>query len=84
MDDVSGGNVSMTSHTLSKQDWGLNNGDVSCANGFINNHTLYQCNEQIYFNDMDGNVENGDVRGEYFFMNSHIISEANKQISLDY
>ena len=43
--DVSGGNVSMTSHTLSKQDWGLNNGDVSCANGFINIHTLSKCNK---------------------------------------
>ena len=32
----------------------LKDGGVSCVNGSINSHTLYQCNDSSRFNDMDG------------------------------
>ena len=33
MGGLSGGNVSMNSHTFSQHDWDYNNGDVSSGNG---------------------------------------------------
>ena len=61
--DVSGVNGSMNSYTIYKQDWYFNNGDLSCIIGFINMHTLSQCNESSYFKDMYEDVENGDING---------------------
>ena len=40
--------------TLYQQDWYFSNGDVSCGNGFINIHSLYQYNDSITFNIMYG------------------------------
>ena len=75
--DVSGGHSSMKSHTLSQHDWDLKNGDVSCWNGFINIHTLSQCNESSYFNDVDGDVKNDVVSGGHGSMNRNNISQNN-------
>ena len=61
----------------------LNNGDVSCGNGFINSHILSQCNESISFNDVCGDVENGDMSGRKLFINIHALYEANRLSSSD-
>ena len=42
---------------------GLNNGDVSCGIGLINNNALYQFHDPTYFNKMDWGIKNGDVSG---------------------
>ena len=77
MDDVRGGNVSMSRHTLSQHDWYFKNSDVSCGNGFINSQTISQCNDSVYFNDMYGDVENGDTSGGHGSMNTHTLSQHN-------
>ena len=55
----------------------MNNGDMSCGNGFIIRHTIYQCNEASYFKEMDGDVENFDVSGGHGSMNIHTIYQHN-------
>ena len=45
----------------------LNNGDVNCGNGFINNHTIYQCNESSFFNDTNTVFENDDTSSVHCF-----------------
>ena len=42
---MSGGNFSMNNHILYQQDCDSNNGDVSSGYGFINSHTLSQCDD---------------------------------------
>ena len=53
-------------------------------NGNLKNddHTLSQCKESSYFNEIDGDVENGDVSGGNCFMNGHTISDANNLSSI--
>ena len=77
MGNVSGGNGSMNSHTLSKQDRDFNNGDESSGNGFINSHTLYQCNDSSALKEMGVDVENGDISGGHGSMNSHTLYQQN-------
>ena len=72
----------MNIHTLYQQDCNLNNRDVSCVNGFINIHTISQCNGSSYFNKMDGGVENVDVSGGHGSVNSHNFYQHNGLISL--
>ena len=48
-----------------------NNDDVSSVCGFINSHTLSQCEYSSHFKDMDGDVENFDVSCGYGSMNRH-------------
>ena len=50
---------------------------MSCGNGFISRHTIYQCNEASYFKEMDGDVENFDVSGGHGSMNIHTIYQHN-------
>ena len=50
---------------------------MSCENGLINSHTLYQYNESSYYNDMSGNVSNGDVIGVHGSMKFHSIYQHN-------
>ena len=71
--DVSCGKCFMGSHFLYQYDWDLNNADASFVNGFINSHTLSQCNDSSIFKDMDGDAENGDVSGGHGSMNSHTV-----------
>ena len=73
MDDMSGGNCSTKNHTLSQHDSDSNNGDMSSGYGFINRHTLYQCDYSITFNYTDGDFEKGDVSIWYGSMNIHTI-----------
>ena len=47
--NVIGGNGFMNSDTIYQQDWGLNNGHVSCVNGFINSYTVSQCDYSSTF-----------------------------------
>ena len=49
----------------------FNNGDVSSGYGFINSHTLSQCEYSGTFRDMDGGVEKGDVSSRYGSTNRH-------------
>ena len=72
----------MNIHTLSQHDLYLNNGDVSCVNGFIKIETISQCNESSCFNYMDGDVENGDMNGEHGSMKIHTLYQQNILISL--
>ena len=60
MGDIIGGDFSMIQHDCDSDD-----GDVSSGYGFINRHTLYQCEDPSKFKDMDGKVENGDVSNGY-------------------
>ena len=79
---MSGGNSSMNNHTLSQQYWDLNNGDVSSWNGFINIHTISQCNDSSKFKEMYGYVENYDASSGYVYVNSHTLYKQNGLESL--
>ena len=46
---------------------------MSGVNGFINSHTLSQCNDSISLNGMDGDIENGDVSDGHVSMNRHTL-----------
>ena len=72
----------MNIHIISQQYWGFNQGDVGCGKTFINIHTLSQCNESIYFRDMDGVFENGDVSGVNAHTNIHTLYQQSGLISL--
>ena len=71
--DVSDGNGSMNSQKLSQHDWDSNNSDVISINGFINSHTILQCNDWSNFKDMDGDVENGDGSSGYGYITIHTV-----------
>ena len=71
MGNISDVNCSMNNHTLYQQDFDSNNVDVSSGNGFINSHTLSQCDDSSIFKDMDDDVDKGDVSSVYGSMNSH-------------
>ena len=75
--DVIGGNCSLNRQLLSQQDWGLNNGDMGCGNGFIISHNLSQCNYLGSFKEMDGDVENCDVISGPGSMNNHSLYQQN-------
>ena len=77
MGDMSGGNCSMNNHILSQQDCDSNNGDASSEYGFINIHTLSQCDDSIAFKYMDVNNEKGDVSSGYGYTNSHTVYQQN-------
>ena len=70
---MGGGNSSINNHTISRQYFDSNNGDVISGNIVINSHTLYQCYDSIKFKEMDGDVEKGDVSSLYGYMNSYTI-----------
>ena len=77
MGGISGVNSSMNSHLPFQHNWYFNNGHVSCGNGFINSHTLSQCNDSIALKYTDGYVENGDRSGVHGSMNTHNIYKQN-------
>ena len=77
MDYLSGGNGYIKILTIYKRYQDSNNGDVSSGNGFINRHTISQCNYSSNFKYMDGDIENGDVSGGHGYMNSHTIYKNN-------
>ena len=77
MVDVSGGNIFMKIHLSSQHDQDFNNCDVSCGNGFINIHTIYQCNDPNKFHDMGGGVLIGDMGDGRCSMNNHTLYQKN-------
>ena len=77
MGDVSDGNCSINNHNLYQQDFDSNNGDVRSVYGFINSHTLSQCDDTSTFKDIGGYVENFDVSSECGSMNSHTFFKYN-------
>ena len=58
MGEVSGGNCSTKKHTLSlsQRYFDFSNFDVSSGNGFINSHTISQCDDSITVKVMGGSV----------------------------
>ena len=56
MGDVSDANFSMENCTLSQHYCGYNNGDVRSGNGFINSHTISQCDDPSAFKKLDRDV----------------------------
>ena len=54
MSDVNVGNGSMNIQIISQKDLNFNIGGMSCGNGSINSHYIYQWNYQSSFKDMDG------------------------------
>ena len=54
MCDMSSANCYVINHTFSQQDCDSNDGGLSTGNGFINRHTLSQCDDSRTFRDMDG------------------------------
>ena len=77
MGAMSGGNCSLTNHTISQQYCDYNNGDVSIRYVFLNSHTLSQCEDSSRFKNIDDDVEkdDGDVSCGYVFVNSHTLSQ---------
>ena len=71
MGDMSGVNCSINNHNLYQHDCDYNNGDVSSGYGLLNSHTLYQCEDSIFFKEMYGVVKKVDVSSGYGSMNSH-------------
>ena len=67
----------MNNHIHSQHDCDSNNDDVSSGYGFINSHTVYQCDDSSTFKDMDGDVENCDVSSGYSSMNIHTVYQQN-------
>ena len=59
MGDISGGNCSMKNHTLYQHDCDYSNGDVSIIYGFINSHTLSQCEYSSTFKNRYDDFGNG-------------------------
>ena len=55
----------------------LQNGAVSSGIGFINRHTLLQCNESSNLNYMNWAFKKCDVSNGHYYMNIHTVSEAN-------
>ena len=53
---MSGGNFPMNNHTLSQRECYSNSGDIISENGFIDIHTLSQCDISGTFNVMDHDV----------------------------
>ena len=74
---VSGGNFYMKRDTLYQQDRYFNHGDVSSVNGFINSHSLYQCNYSSNFKQMDENVENCGASCGHGYINIHTLYQQN-------
>ena len=60
MDEMSGGNCSLNNRTLPQQYCYYNNGDVSSVYDFLNNHTIYQCEDSSKLKKIDDDVEKGD------------------------
>ena len=46
-------------HTLSQQYFDLNNGDVCSGHGFLNSHTIHQCEDPSSFKNIDDDFEKG-------------------------
>ena len=79
---MSGWNFSINNHILSQHYCDSDNGDVSSRYGFINSHTITQCDDSSLFNLLDGDVENGDVSSGYGSKNSHTVYQQNGSKSL--
>ena len=52
-------------------DFEKGDGDVSSVYGFFNSHTLFQREDSITSNYIDGGVDKGGVSSVYGSMNSH-------------
>ena len=77
MFDMSGGNFSINNYIIYQKDCNTNAGDVSSGYGFIDSHTISQCDDSSTFKDMDGDVEKGDVSIVYGSKNIHTVYQQN-------
>ena len=60
MGDMSGVKFSLKKHNFYQKYCDSNNGDASSGYGFLNSHSLSQCEYSSMFNKIDDYVEHGD------------------------
>ena len=75
MGDMSNENCSLENHTISQQYRDSNHGILSSVYGFLNSHTLSQCEHSSVFHNIDDDVKKGDcdVSSGYGFQNIHTL-----------
>ena len=61
----------MKKHTLFQQDYDTKDGNTISGYGFINIHSLSQCESSGTFKETDRDAEKGGISSGYGFMNIH-------------